>query len=321
MKFSTPITDFGNTFCIEPQHHILMLGSCFANVVGQRLSNYRLRTLLNPMGTLYNPQSIFNLLNSALDLAEGKITATEEAGKYLFQSIDKRWYSWMAASLINGSDSDECHRNMTEALQDIATFISKTDVLILTFGTDRYYGLKDADGMPVANCHKMPGNFFEETSMSVDNITRCFLHTYHRLKAMRPEIKVILTVSPYRYLKYGLHQSKLSKARLLLAIEECMRQHPELYYFPAYEILNDELRDYRFYASDMVHPSEVAEEYIWQQFCNNYIDQRLQAFFKEWNPIIKMQAHRQMSTNTDENYHKTLEARIALIRDHYPEMF
>lgn len=317
MNFSTPVTDFGKPFHIEPHHNILILGSCFANVVGKRLIDYRLHAMLNPAGTIYNPKSIFNLLNICMDIAENKAKASDIASQNIFQSIDGKWYSWMAASLIKGNSAEECTTNFAAVLQSMADTIRHLDILILTFGTDHYYSLKDS-GTAVVNCHKMPGVLFCENISSVEEITDMFNHTNQRLQTIYPEIKIIATVSPYRYVKYGLHQSQLSKARLLLAIDAC-QDNNNVHYFPAYEILNDELRDYRFYAPDMVHPSEVCEEYIWQKFCDNYIGNRLLDFFKEWTPILKAQAHKPQTDNQD--FYRAIDSRIDNIHSKFPEMF
>ncbi len=317
MNFSTPVTDFGKTFHIEPQHNILILGSCFANVVGKRLIDYRMHAMLNPTGTIYNPKSIFTLLNICIDIAESKTKASDIASKDIFQGIDGKWYSWMAASLVQGNSAEECAANFSAILQSMAESIRNLDILILTFGTDHYYSLKDS-GIAIANCHKMPGALFCENITNIDEITELFDHTNQRLQTIRPDIKIIATVSPYRYIKYGLHQSQLSKARLLLSIEAC-QHNSNVHYFPAYEILNDELRDYRFYAPDMVHPSEICEEYIWQKFRDNYICQRLQDFFKEWTPILKAQAHKPQTDNTD--FYLAIDSRINNIRSKFPEMF
>lgn len=321
MKFTTPVTDFGHSFQIEPQHRILTLGSCFADVVGKRLTDYRLHAMLNPFGTLYNPKSILSNLNDSLDIAMGMANAEQVADRHLFQAHDSCWYSWTASSVVRGESQAKCRQQLACILESTASQLKSLDVLILTFGTDHYYELQDSNGLSVANCHKMAASLFEERVMSVDDIVGLFGQTFSRLKALRHNLKVIFTVSPYRYAKYGLHQSKVSKARLLLAIDQLQSQMADVYYFPAYEIVNDELRDYRFYASDMMHPSEVTGEYIWQKFCDNYMSPRLLQFFKEWTPILKALAHKPASEQPMSNLPETTQRQLAIIRKNYPELF
>ena len=294
MLFSTPIKDFGPTFAINANDKVLALGSCFAQVVGQRMADRKLDIMLNPTGVLYNPKSIFLTLDTVLNIAEGKTTAVDEAKKPVFEAADGRWYSWMASSVISGEQRDECVKHMTETLRQMARQVEAMDVLMLTFGTDHYYCTNNDTGqeLAVTNCHKMPSRLFEERVMSVEEIVCMFTQAMHRLQTLRPGLRTILSVSPYRYLKYGLHGSRLSKARLLLATDRVQESFDHMYYFPAYEILNDELRDYRFYAPDMVHPSQVAEDYIWQLFCQHYMDDNTRKLMTEQERLLKAQAHR-----------------------------
>ena len=146
--------------------------------------------------------------------------------------------------------------------------------------------------MVVANCHKMPANMFCEKTMTTEDIAGIFDCCLRQLISLRPKLRVIVTISPYRYLKYGLHNSQLSKSRLLLATNTIANHYQQVHYFPAYEIMNDELRDYRFYAADMVHPSDVAEQYIWQQFCTNYMDTQMQMLMAQREKELKTLTHK-----------------------------
>ena len=318
MTFTTPIHDFGQTFRISASDKLLALGSCFAQVVGQRLADNRLDIAVNPTGVLYNPESIFLTIDTALDIAMGHSDALEELKSLTFEGQDGRWYNWMAASLIEGQSREECDRHMADAMEHMAQRLKGLTVLMLTFGTDHYYSLNGQ--VPVTNCHKMPAALFEEHIMSTDDIVRRFDNTCRRLMELRPELKIIVSVSPYRYLKYGLHTSQLSKARLLLATDEIQKRYDAVCYFPAYEILNDELRDYRYYAADMVHPSETAEEYIWQTFCDHYMDERLNNFIHEWAPVLKLQSHRTKDIATQDALNATLSKKIEQVRQQFPEM-
>lgn len=293
MTFTTPIQDYSQAFLLKADYKTLALGSCFAQVVGKRMADLGLCTLLNPTGTLYNPMSIALTLQSAMDIAEHKATAYEVADNTLFMANDGKWYSWMAASLIQGQSREECSTLMAGTLNTLADRIAQLDVLLLTFGTDHYYTLRNNTDIPaVTNCHKMPAAMFEEKIMDTSEIVALLSQTVQRLLLLRPDLHIIMSVSPYRYLKYGLHNSRLSKARLLLATDEITRLFPQAYYFPAYEIMNDELRDYRFYAADMLHPSDVAEQFIWQKFCDNYMDATLRQSLHDREKALKAAAHR-----------------------------
>ncbi|MBO4730821.1 MAG: GSCFA domain-containing protein [Bacteroidaceae bacterium] len=319
MTFTTPIHDFGQTFRLTANDKILAMGSCFAQVVGQRLADNRLDIAVNPTGVLYNPESIFLTIDTALDIAQGNNDALQQLKSLTFEGQDRRWYNWIAASLIQGLSREECDRHMADAMELMAQRLNSLTVLMLTFGTDHYYSLNGQ--YPVTNCHKMPAAMFEEHIMSIDDIVSRFDNTYRRLMELRPKLKIIVSVSPYRYLKYGLHTSQLSKARLLLATDEIQKCYSAVSYFPAYEILNDELRDYRYYAADMVHPSETAEEYIWQTFCDHYIDERLNNFIHEWAPVLKLQSHRTKDTATQDALNATLSKRIEQVKQQFPDMF
>ncbi|MBO4593936.1 MAG: GSCFA domain-containing protein [Bacteroidaceae bacterium] len=303
MQFTTPIQDFGRTFPIGADAKLLALGSCFAEVVGRRMGDRRLDILLNPTGVLYNPRSLFNLLDIAGAVARGDADALSLAAPTVFQAPDGRWYSWLASSLISGATCEECVDRLADALQQTALRLSQMDILMLTFGTDHYYALDAACAanpnlfskgsmVAVANCHKMPARMFREHIMDTTEIVTLFDHQLRQLLELRPQLRVIVSVSPYRYLKYGLHGNQLSKANLLLATERIAQTFSEVSYFPAYEILLDELRDYRYFAPDMVHPSEVAEDYIWQLFCSHYMSDSMQQTMKERERELRALRHR-----------------------------
>lgn len=171
------------------------------------------------------------------------------------------------------------------------------DIVIVTLGTTHVY---ERDGRVVANCQKLPASLFTERELTTDEVVETLASVLERLRSRNPRLRAVLTVSPYRYAKYGFHGSQLSKARLLMAVDELTRRLPYSTYFPAYEIVLDELRDYRFYDADMLHPNQQAVDYIWERFAETLLSPRCQDFLREMEPIRKALAHKPFDPDSDE---------------------
>lgn len=240
---------------IDADSHILLLGSCFADEVGQRLTALYgdEHVCSNPMGVLYNPASIALVINASINPLD------PIRGCTVFLGRDGLYHSWLGSSKVSGKTADECVEKVQEGL---SLNWEQLDTLIITLGTDRCYR-RFENHLVVANCHKELASTFEE----VETDGRELEHTLQTLLAAFPRLQVVMTVSPYRYRKYGLHESQLSKARLLLMVDHWCRLWPDrVAYFPAYEIVLDELRDYSFYKSDMLHPSSEAADIVFHRF-------------------------------------------------------
>lgn len=264
MRFRTeiqPITGLqGN---ITHDSHIWTIGSCFADNIGDRMLSEGFDIEVNPLGTLYNPLSI---LNSISNLVSRRIYTPADffphEGKYRsfdFHSIFSRATPEAAAEFVN------CRLN------ELRNKFSQLSTIILTFGSARCFRLKTT-GLAVANCHKQHPEIFRIEDLTVDICVEAISETLSLLRRVCPNLKqAILTVSPIRHKAYGLHADKISKATLLLACEKVRLANPDfIIYFPSYEIMMDDLRDYRFYAADMVHPSEVAVDYIYEIFSQSF---------------------------------------------------
>ena len=184
--------------------------------------------------------------------------------------------------------------------------LRRADVLVLTLGTDRHYRLHD--GRLVANCHKQPSADFTEQADTVDDLTTLLLESVEQLRTQRPDLHIVWTVSPYRYAKYGLHASQLSKARLLLAVDAVCTADERSVYFPAYEIVLDELRDYRFYARDLLHPSDTAVEFIAERFAGWCFSPALCRFAAERARLMRARNHRPLHPESDE--HRAFRAKL-----------
>ncbi len=236
------------------------VGSCFSDEIGRRMAEGGFNVRPNPLGTLFNPASICRQLRR---VTEGKPYVSEDLYRH-----DGLWHSHDFHSSFSAPEASVALDAMNSAIASLHAELPSLRYLILTMGSARAFISKDT-GCVVANCHKLPPDRFEIKDLSTEEIVTDLTETFNILKSRTPQLRIILTVSPVRHKAYGLHTDKLSKARLLLAADE-LCSCGEATYFPAYEIMTDELRDYRFYAPDMVHPSEMAAEHIYNRFAETY---------------------------------------------------
>lgn len=267
-------------------HHsdrIMLFGSCFAENIGNLLMENKFRCDVNPFGVLYNPVSIVKALRQLL---EGKVYDETD----LFFSRGE-WHSWMHHSNFSASTSGECLQRVNERLLKATDSLRAIDWLVVTWGTSYVYQLQDSDEV-VGNCHKQPDKMFIRSKLDVGTIVYEWLRVIADIKIVNPKVKVLFTVSPIRHVKDSMHGNQVSKSTLLLAIDELCRSSADCYYFPSYEIMMDELRDYRFYADDMIHPSRIAIEYIWLCFSKCYFNLETRTIMQEWEEIKKGLAHR-----------------------------
>lgn len=254
-----PIPKF--SFQLDHHDHILCLGSCFAQHLGARLQTAKFITLVNPFGVLYNPVSLGNILRDGL---KGRIFSP--ADLWEFQG---RWYSLDHHGQFQAPHAEALLLHIGSAMASLTAFTSKCNRLLLTLGTAHVWEWRDT-GKVVGNCHKLPGSFFQRRRLTVEETYTSLIEPLKQLKAENPGLEVVLTVSPVRHLRDGAIENQRSKATLLLAAAAMEEQLPFVHYFPAYELLMDDLRDYRFYGPDLLHPSEVAIDYIW-----SYLEQGL----------------------------------------------
>ena len=288
MELTTRIDIPESEWKIGAEAKVLLVGSCFADEVGQKMATGGLQTMVNPFGTLYNPASIAASLLRSISEREYDGNAAE----LVKGEADGAWHSWMHHSRFSSADRDELLAKMNQTMHEVADFLREADVLIVTLGTAIIYRLKES-GMLVANCHKQPDRMFDRSCMAAYDIADQWQMLLQLLESVNPHLKVIFTVSPIRHKRDGFHANQVSKGVLLQAVDAIVQTSSiQACYFPAYEIMMDELRDYRFYAADMIHPSEVAVEYIWQRFQDTYFDNKTKDAVakaaKEW----RRQQHR-----------------------------
>ena len=288
MPLMTPVVLPKQAPRIVPSTRFLLVGSCFATHIGAQLQRSGLQVEVNPFGVVYNPESIALALESMLD--------ERLPDACFFEGRDNLWHSWLHASEFSAPDEATCRKRVGERFTEACGKLRQADVICFTFGTNRVY---EHAGRVVGNCHKEPASQFVERSLTIQEIVGRWRTLLERIRTVNPTAEIIFTVSPYRYAKYGMVENQRAKATLLLAIEELTREMERVHYFPAYEILLDELRDYRFYASDMLHPSEVAVNYIWQRFTSWAFTPEALKFAQEWERTERDLAHRPLNPESD----------------------
>lgn len=285
MQFRTEIEPIHSDLKINLKTTMLTIGSCFSDVMGQRLADNKLNCLVNPFGTIFNPISIFKLLSGS-KIDENHFT--ENQGAWFHHDYHSRFWA---------NSQDELLTNLQQIHQKVKETLENVDMLVITFGTALVFQL-NKDNQIISNCHKVPNSQFERRMLSQKEIIDSFHAFYKNLKLINPEIKILLTVSPVRHTKDTLSLNSASKSILRAVCYQLETAFENVSYFPSYEIMLDDLRDYRFYKSDMIHPNEVAEDYIFEKFGEAYFDEKLVKFIANWKKIKAGLAHRPLQNGT-----------------------
>ena len=302
MSFFTEIAIPEFPWKIDYSKNILFFGSCFSENIGQKLADLKFNVDMNPFGILYNPESIGNSLKILFEKRE--FTAND-----LFQD-QGLWNSFFHHSRFSDVDKEVALEKINSRIRSSSEFLKKADFLIITFGTAWIYKYKET-GKIVSNCHKIPASEFERYRLDVSEITETYRELLEKIRGINPGIKVIFTVSPIRHWKDGAVENQVSKATLLLAIDRLKNGFGEqiCQYFPAYELMMDELRDYRFYSEDMLHISPVAVDYIFDRFCSAIISKQVLNITKKVVKIRKSIEHRPVNAKSTE-YKKFLMSNL-----------
>jgi len=282
MKFRTEIALQSSDFKISHACKIAMQGSCFAENMASKFLNAGFSIDLNPFGIAYNPLSLSQNLNRLLD---NKHYLADE----LFKDNDI-YHSFSHHSRFSGTNLNEVLSKINSRIEQSSAFLQKADLLIITFGTAYVYRLQ-SNGNIVSNCHKLPAKFFTYKRLTIEEIVQEWADLIVRLQTFNPSLRILFTVSPIRHWKDGAHENQLSKSILLLFIDELLRNHSHCFYFPAYEILLDDLRDYRFYTEDMLHPSSQAINYVWEKFSEVWFDNETLKKAHEFEKIYQSLNH------------------------------
>jgi hypothetical protein len=272
---------------IEHKDHLMLVGSCFTEQIGSKLSAHRFRTIENPNGILFNPVSIVRNLISYMEHQQ-----YSAADLFLENEL---WGSWHHHTRFSGMDQQAVLQHINQSQQDAHEFLGKADWLLLTLGSAFVY---EKEGTVVANCHKVPTDKFTKRLLSTEEVISTLDTGIHRLKHFNPNLKIIFTISPVRHLRDGFVENNRSKATLIGAVHQLVDKFDKLFYFPAYELVIDDLRDYRFYAEDMVHPNYAATNYVWEKFVQACIADSSQALMKEINMINAAKNHKPFNPNS-----------------------
>ena len=284
--FRTILTPTRSQIEITHQDKVLCMGSCFAEHIGERLIYHKIPTSLNPFGIVYNPITIAKNL---ISLLESDFIFSEK-NKELIES-STGWNSLSHHSQFSHSQKEIVVEKINHALEETRDFLSSTTRLILTFGTANVFVHKETNEV-VANCHKIPQQEFIKRRLTIEEIVDALTSILQKLKNVFPHLEIIMTVSPVRHIKDGLIENQRSKSTLIMALQHLVEQHDFVHYFPSYELLLDDLRDYRFYKKDMIHPTEVAIDYIWEFFTQTWFSQKTIGLNKKIKKIRQAMEHR-----------------------------
>ena len=269
---------------------MVMLGSCFAENLGERMKQLKFNIVLNPFGIVYHPEPAANQLRRIIS---GKRYTAHELHQH-----NELWHSFDHHGRFSHSDISVCLERINHELEQAHEHLAHAEWLFVSFGSAWAYRLK-GKYLTVANCHKFPSSDFERVRFEVNRISFIWSSAIIRLRRFNPAIKIVFTVSPIRHLRDGAHENHISKSILLLAVERLTRHVENTFYFPAYELMLDELRDYRFYDENMTHPNAVAIDYIWQRFHECYMVDNTLKIMKTVEDIVKASAHRPIHNTSD----------------------
>jgi len=295
---------------IDYNSKITLLGSCFSDNIGKKLSYHKFQSVLNPFGILFHPKAIESVIKNAISKKE----YTEE-DLFFFNEC---WHCFEAHSKLSSSSKEQVLVELNKASASMNTALKSSTHIIITLGTSWIYRFLES-GQIVANCHKVPQHKFKKELLSVTEINKSVSSIISLIREVNPDINFIFTVSPVRHLKDGFIENQLSKSHLISALHQIIKIHENTFYFPSYEIMMDELRDYRFYKEDMIHPNQIAINYIWEKFYENWFsDEALDLK----NQVLKIQRgleHKPFNPNSNEHrkFLASLQEKIETLKKKY----
>ncbi|OMQ09483.1 GSCFA domain-containing protein [[Flexibacter] sp. ATCC 35103] len=296
MQFRTQIPISKTNNPIDYNSKIISIGSCFAENMAEKFDYFKFQNVTNPFGIIFNPVSIEKIISRVI-----KEEFYEEKDVFFY---NERWHSYEVHSDLSNADRQELLETLNKAISESYKKLKEATHVIITYGTSWIYRNIESDEI-VANCHKVPQKQFSKELLTVDVIQKSIQNTIDLIQVLNPEINFIFTVSPVRHIKDGFTENQLSKSHLFAALHQVLKSHnPQnitFNYFPSYEIMMDELRDYRFYTEDMLHPNPVAIDYIWHKFNENYIAENSISTMQEISEIQKSLRHRSFNPESEQH--------------------
>ncbi|MFC0778889.1 GSCFA domain-containing protein [Flavobacterium sp. HJSW_4] len=295
MQFRTQIPISKSNNPIDYNSKVLSIGSCFAENMAEKFDYFKFQNETNPFGIIFNPASIEKLFD--------RISKQEMFGEKDVFFHNERWHSYDVHSDLSNSDRQELLESLNKAITETYKQIKEATHIIITFGTSWIYRNLEKDEI-VANCHKVPQKQFSKELLSAEVIQKSIQNTIEAIQTLNPNVNFIFTISPVRHIKDGFVENQLSKSHLFTALHSILKSeiyNLKLEYFPSYEIMMDELRDYRFYNEDMLHPNQIAIDYIWKLFSENYVAENDFSIMKEVDEIQKSLRHRSFNPESDQH--------------------
>ena len=313
MQFRTQISIPVTNHPIDYNSKIVSLGSCFAVNIAEKLDYFKFQNTCNPFGILFHPLAIEKLIDFA-------VFQKQFTDKDVFFH-EERWHSFDAHSDLSNSNREELVATLNATLRATNQQLEEATHIVITYGTSWVYRNMERDAI-VANCHKVPQKEFKKELLTVDEIRESMATTIQLIHSINSNCKLIFTVSPVRHVKDGFVENQLSKSHLITAIHDKIKpQLVNVNYFPSYEIVMDELRDYRFYAEDMLHPNQVAVDYIWERFSQTYISEGTFKTQKEVEMIQKGLAHRPFNPDSEshQQFLLKLQKKMSVLQSQFPK--
>lgn len=312
MHWFTPVAIPDYPFRIIPNKPLLAVGSCFAHTIGQALYDRCFPILVNPAGILFNPASIHQLIHR---MAQQQWVTTEELWQH-----NGLWHHWDFHGSFSKPQAATAVTAMNKSLQAGREALQQAQALLITYGTAHVWELADT-GMVVANNHKQPHSLFHHRLLSVAETQQLLADTIALAKSVNPSIQLLLTVSPVRHLRDGAIANNRSKAHLLAAVLQAT-ENSQVHYFPAFELLLDELRDYRFYAADHAHPSKEAEAHIWERYKTALLSDEALRYCGDIEPLLRDVAHRPLHSDSEawQQFVAAARQRVTHLQNRYPDM-
>ena len=295
---------------IDYNSKVILLGSCFSDNIGKKLRYHKFQSVLNPFGILFHPKAIESVIKNAITKKE----YTEEDVFF----FNERWQSFTTHSKLSASSKEEALNQLNQASALINTALKSSTHIIITLGTSWVYRFL-ASGKIVANCHKVPQHKFKKELLPITEINNSLSSIISLIRKVNPDINFIFTVSPIRHLKDGFIENQQSKSHLISALHQIIKKQENTFYFPSYEIMMDELRDYRFYKEDMIHPNQIAINYIWEKFYENWLSDEAIDLKKQVIKIQRGLEHKAFNTDSNEyrEFLSSLQKKIKALKKKY----